>query len=1485
MANGTLGSLTIDVMANIANLVSDLGKAHSESAKHAKEMAKEWQESVDSIKEGFKTIGEIAGIAVSIDWLKDIAKEAYEGAEKLDLLSQSLGLSVTNLQAMSFVAGATGANLETVTTSFVRLERAGQQALAGNQQMLNDFNELGISSSELAELLKNPDKMIEEVTQKLSGFRDGTAKTTLTLELMGRGAAEAIPFINEFGGNIEEAKDKAREFGILLSDTDQHSLKQTQEDLNLAGQAAKGMGNEFALGLAPAVRMVAEEFTKLATSESVKEFFKDLGQDINQVIVIGGQIGSMLADMVSRFNSAIPQIGTGLRKLFSGMGGDIVSFIQEAQDAFSRLGAGIKQMWLEVEVAAKVIWTEIGNAFKAVIAGVLQSLASVADWESGLYAKLHLSSLSNTMDGVSASLKSMAAGFKQTEPDIQGLSDKIDQNREDLRAAIADHAAWADGVRKSAAAMSDSSKAVEDNDKKLLNHDANIKEQTANQNKLNAELVKWQEMMEQLTVKAAGPYDAALKQFTATMNKADAEIIAMMGHGLTLAQAMELDAKATDLATEAMWKQIAADVEKNDKADDYLQKLKDELSLLGNLTESQKAAAEFDKIAAQNMLTLHDAFGQAYETEQEVIDANRGLRQGFIDNATAIQTHIDAVKRDQEELKQWQSIATNAFDQAFSAINKDILEGGSVMKDLVNVAKQVVQAILLEFEKLAIINPILNQVFGLNGTSGQLPTSSFGSIFNNIGNLFGGGSGGGGGLFGGGGIFGGGGGTTGGDPDFMPGGALFGQSAGNSFVGTVAPYLLLAGSAYAGINEFNAAGGGVNGAIGAATYAAGTYFAGAALATAGAIPVIGWVAIAAMLVDKFTGGNLFGTKFKPTGVTGANVDVNGSGVSITDWYQEHKHGALFSGGTYKNVDVAATKEQQDAYNQAFEAEQKSIQTAATALGVTVGDEISGAWAETTDKTGKVVSQTTTIMGQKFQEDAQHFFERLTADNELQLLGSEAQTVAQQWQSSADTLMDGTAMLLAAQVDMNHGIGLLGSSDTSLADVAKVVEDLQQGSETLVQTYARLQAETQSFKSEMDMIGLHINATGADFVKFADAAAQAAGGIDKLNSELTQLYQMYTPVSTQVQNSLDNAKKASQTSLTAIGEDPNETMAQFWQDFQNAMPNLTPDELQQWITAGLNLGAYTNAVTNSANAMQQLADFQVQLYGDQFVSAMAGAVEWEKKQIDTANQLARAAGEAGASQQTLAQIMTAGTVMMGKAVADLTTGIYSDIGTLYTALAPASSGNAYTDFGLNIGRVNPITGPDPAAQKQAQQQSAAYDLIAKLGDLEYITGKSVDDVLKQFNLTPEEIAKILGISPDQVKQDIDSQSKNDASMLKLVAQGDEQTGLLQDLVEIAQGKSPTYDWTGLGAPDTTSLSGGPNKVGNPRLVVGPSASQAKSESANASQPIVDATTNGSDNVVSAINRQSNLLQELLNKIPVVLQSAPPRNEPARAYARP
>jgi len=209
------------------------------------------------------------------------------------------------------------------------------------------------------------------------------------------------------------------------------------------------------------------------------------------------------------------------------------------------------------------------------------------------------------------------------------------------------------------------------------------------------------------------------------------------------------------------------------------------------------------------------------------------------------------------------------------------------------------------------------------------------------------------------------------------------------------------------------------------------------------VPVVGWIAGAASLINSLTGGGLFGTSWKPTGQSSSDITLGAGGATVQDYVQESKKKAFFGGRSWKDVSVAATPDQITGVNQMFDALKASIQSAATALGVQMPDLITGSFKQTFDSKGAVTSQLTTILGQTYKDTVQQFAERVTAENLIALLpaAQNASAIAQQWRASADTLMQGAMVLVQAQADINKGMGLFGTADTSLADIVKEVQSL------------------------------------------------------------------------------------------------------------------------------------------------------------------------------------------------------------------------------------------------------------------------------------------------------------------------------------------------------------------------------------------------------------------------------------------------------------
>lgn len=517
------------------------------------------------------------------------------------------------------------------------------------------------------------------------------------------------------------------------------------------------------------------------------------------------------------------------------------------------------------------------------------------------------------------------------------------------------------------------------------------------------------------------------------------------------------------------------------------------------------------------------------------------------------------------------------------------------------------------------------------------------------------------------------------------GGAETGASAGVGYTpGLLGNIAAIGGGILAAYGEYKNAGGGAAGVIGGAAYGLGTVTAvgaiggvlggaGAAAGAAGslgaiglgAIPVVGWVALAAMAINMISGGKLFGTAYKPTGQSSTSFDIGGDGASVVNTIQESKQKALFGGKKYKDVTVGATDEQNAYVAAALADTKKTQQAAADALGDSVVGLISGTSKTITDKTGKVISQVSTVLGETYSESADDFIARIKAESVVAQVdfaagGHAASDFVQAYRGTVASLADAAQLVLAAQVDIQHGIGLLGS-DTNLKDIGDEVAKLQQGDEKLLDTYARLQNEVGVVKNAFDVMGITLDKSGKDLVEFADKLATAAGGSQQLQTLFSNFEQTYYSPQELAQKYVDQQRPQLQSDLGAVGLGPDTTMQQFRDAFEKQLPTLTAEQTVQWLNLATELAAFNQAlaqlpdpiakataaaqaqaqaVLNYASLVQsldaQIADASGHGLSD-FAKALAQIGTDMHNTIGQLNDAAKAAGAQGAREEDLAKV--------------------------------------------------------------------------------------------------------------------------------------------------------------------------------------------------------------------------------------------------------
>ncbi|MDC8012943.1 tape measure protein [Tahibacter soli] len=454
----------------------------------------------------------------------------------------------------------------------------------------------------------------------------------------------------------------------------------------------------------------------------------------------------------------------------------------------------------------------------------------------------------------------------------------------------------------------------------------------------------------------------------------------------------------------------------------------------------------------------------------------------------------------------------------------------------------------------------------------------------------------------------------------------------------------------------------------AAVAAGGTAVAGAATGAMGAmaaIPVIGWIALAIALIDKFTGGKIFGSRFKPDWATVA-LNVGESGGDATTTIREVRNRSLFRGREWQNREVESTEDAERAADELFESIGRVMKDDARRLGIEVPPILAASLQtiQDLDEKGRIKSTKYVVemLGRTWEEATGELAAlRITAEERIAVAaaasGGEASRIAEQWRDSAEKLAEGAEFLINAQTDIGQGRGLLGANST-LTEVTELVQDLANAGETLSQTYARLTVSAESWRRAIDILGVDMRTSGDAFVRFSADIVEAAGGIDRANALWSSFFENFGG-SDLMQYQLDSVVNAAERELNDIGIDGLISLDEFKQRFKTALPTLTPEQVVQWLEAGNALAEATRAQESYANALKAYDDFVSGLRASlepfaetPFETEMRAIDQWRLDTIDSMHQLARAAGLAAAKEEDLALVEMRAAQLRAQAIRQL-----------------------------------------------------------------------------------------------------------------------------------------------------------------------------------------------------------------------------------------
>lgn len=529
---------------------------------------------------------------------------------------------------------------------------------------------------------------------------------------------------------------------------------------------------------------------------------------------------------------------------------------------------------------------------------------------------------------------------------------------------------------------------------------------------------------------------------------------------------------------------------------------------------------------------------------------------------------------------------------------------------------------------------------------------------------------------------------------------------------------------------------------------------------------VGAAAQSLTLIDQITRGRLFGTDFVRTG-GGFSAGITGAGVSGSAFINEERQRSLFRGRRFRTTTEALDSGTQDALEGLFRALEAQIARDARRLGTAGAQLVEGAFSQTVDAQGRVLTQVSRIAGQivSTTEDFEDFQLRLTATNRLAVVALSAgadvtDAIAARWVDSADLLAQGADLLLAAQADIVDGNALL-RGDNALTRTADLIEELALAGEPLAEAYARAVGASALLEQQVRILGVALESGSEAFVSFATAIAEAAGGLDNARALTQRFYEGFFSDAERLQFQLDEALARRSRLASEIGVDPGIDASGFRALFSQVFESLTPEQVVRWYQFGdalLDVNETMAALAGLAEGLDDgLAgaaaawdDFVSQLDtsfrdatrlrgGSDYIRQQDEIGRWTSEQIARANQLARAQGLQGASTETLARISQIASVRLADAARALEAGLAQDIRSLYQAQFDQRRRDleALGDFGALLQRnAQPQLDPD--------RFLASTSIAERLRQLSEVRGEGSLDLAERLGLPIRDFLRDLGV---------------------------------------------------------------------------------------------------------------------------------------------
>lgn len=257
----------------------------------------------EKLLEGIKKGLEVLGVIEAVHEVREFIGSTVELGASLVDTSQKVGIGVESLQFFGYVATKNGSSAEGFSDAVKHLSKNIDEARQKGGETGAAFTRLGIDVNGAAFKHMNLDEQMELVAKRLSALPDGIAKTSISMQIMGRSGADLIPTMNDLGKHAGELHAAFDEMGGGLKQEQAEALKEFDDKTKTARLGLGMLKDQIVTAIVPALSDLVDSFMSWmrANRDAINEVAAKVADFAVMVVHGFGTVGAELAKAVAWF--------------------------------------------------------------------------------------------------------------------------------------------------------------------------------------------------------------------------------------------------------------------------------------------------------------------------------------------------------------------------------------------------------------------------------------------------------------------------------------------------------------------------------------------------------------------------------------------------------------------------------------------------------------------------------------------------------------------------------------------------------------------------------------------------------------------------------------------------------------------------------------------------------------------------------------------------------------------------------------------------------------------------------------------------------------------------------------------------------------------------------------------------------------------------------------------------------------------------------